>query len=566
MRLFLRLIISTTLCLLACTSAIAAPSVHVSVDKNYDAIGQHITYLREDVQPLTIEQARNAYANGKFSNWSKPVLSFGIGTSPVWARFTIENSNSDKSYRRLIIENSWLDLAEIFIIKDGVLVTQENIGDSLPFSERDPEHRFLALDHEYAPGLSEVYIRASTPDPMVLPIFFGDLESSSARDVFNGYSYGIFYGILVALLLYNLLIYFSIKQSRYFYYVLYLSMFMLMNISYTGHGYTSIWTNSLWAQQWMNPIFISLSATTGIIFAFSFLNIRKLFPRLFFYTSIFCLLFCTTQLIFIGLDMQAISVASSIAFVMFFSAFTFYCAIISFNRGHRDAIYYLVATIATLIGAAITALTVWAIIPYTTLSYRAAEIAISIDALLLSMALAEQIRRAHKEKAQAQQLARLDMLTSLNNRRAFDELCKPIWHNAIRHKHRLCIILLDIDEFKSINDNHGHAAGDLVLKEVSIALKNTIREGDIIARWGGEEFAIMLPLTSIEDGVHMAERIRKTVSEMQVMYGISKIKTTVSLGVAQRDENTETIDELFKIADAGLYQAKQTGRNKVCAA
>lgn len=560
------LIILITLYLLACTSASADSPTPVSVNHNYDAIGQHVVYLQEKDTPLTIEQARSAYSSGKFSNWNKPVLSFGIGTSPVWIRFTVDNSNHEKTNRRLIIENSWLDLAELYIVKNGVIVEQKKSGDRLLFTERAPRHRFLVFDHEYATGLSEVYIRASTPDPMVLPVFFGNLESSSARDVFNGYSYGIFYGILIALLLYNLSLFLSIKQARYFFYVLYLSMFLFMNLSYTGHGYAMIWSDSVWAQQWMNPIFITLAATTGIIFAFSFLNIRKLFPRLFFYTSIFCLLFGTTQLVLIGLDKQSISVATSIAFVMFFSVFTFYCAIISFHRGHRDAIYYLVATIATLIGAGITALTVWAIIPYTILTYRAAEIAISTDALLLSMALAEQIRRAHKEKLQAQQLARIDMLTKLNNRRAFNEICSPIWHNAIRHKHKLCIILLDIDEFKLINDNHGHAAGDLVLKEVANVLHDAIREGDVLARWGGEEFAIMLPLTSLEDAVNMAERIRETVSSMPVTYGISKIKTTISSGVAQIDSNTKSIEDLFTIADAGLYQAKQTGRNKVCAA
>lgn len=566
MHLFYTFLSSALLLLSAGTYATADTPAAVSVNNNYAAIGEHITYLREDDQSITIEKARQAFQSGQFSNWTKPVLSFGIGTSPVWIRFTIENNNPEKSLRRIIIENSWLDLAEFYIVEQDKIIAQKKIGDSLLFTERVPNHRFLVFDHEYKPGLSEVYIRASTPDPMVLPIFFGDLEASSSRDVFNGYSYGILYGILVALLLYNLLLYLSINQIRYFYYVLYLSMFLLMNMSYTGHGYAMFWSGSVWAQKWMNPILITLVAITGITFAFSFLNIRKLFPRLFFYTSAFCSLFCLLQLVLIFTNMQAVSVATSIIFVMFFSAFTLYCALISVRRGHRDAIYYLIATIATLVGAAVTALTVWAIIPYSTLSYRAAEIAVSIDALLLSMALAEQIRRAHKEKTAAQQLARIDMLTKLNNRRAFNDLCGPIWHNTIRHSHKLCIILLDIDEFKMINDKHGHAAGDEVLKKVASVLDNIVREGDVLARWGGEEFAIMLPLTSLDDAINMAERIRETVADTQVMYGISKIKTTISSGVAQIDSSSKSIEELFTLADAGLYQAKQSGRNKVCAA
>jgi diguanylate cyclase (GGDEF)-like protein len=552
--------------LAACSVVNAGQTSALSVDNNYDAIGQHVAYLQEDDQPLTITQVKDAYTSGEFQNWDRPVLSFGIGTSPVWIRFTVVNDTPEEVLRRLIIENSWLDLAELYIFNEGNLVEHRQSGDMYRFTERTPKHRFLTFDHRYKPGLSEIYIRAATPDPMVLPIFFGDMEYSSARDVFNGYSYGIFYGILIALLLYNLSLFLSIKQPRYFYYVLYLSMFMFMNISYTGHGFSMIWPGSVWAQQWINPISISLAAITGVVFAFSFLDIPKLFPRLFIYTRAFIILFGVLQLSLIGLKLQTISVSVAIGLVMLFSVFTFYCAIISFHKGHRDAVYYLAATVATIIGAATTALTVWAVIPYTILSYRAAEIAISIDALLLSMALAEQIRRANKEKLQAQQLARIDMLTKLNNRRAFNELCTPIWHNAIRHKHKLCIILLDIDEFKSINDNHGHTAGDLVLKEVAKILSHTIREGDVLARWGGEEFAVLLPMTSLEDAALMANRIRETVANLRVKYGISKIRTTISAGVAQLDSDTQSIEDLFTIADAGLYQAKQTGRNRVCAA
>ena len=318
-------------------------------------------------------------------------------------------------------------------------------------------------------------------------------------------------------------------------------------------------------QKWINPISISLVATTGIIFAFSFLKTRDLFPRLYYKTIVFSVFFWGLQLLFMLLNMQTASVVVAIAFVMFFSAFTLYAAIISFHKGHSDAIYYLIASIATLIGIAVTALTVWAIIPYSLLTYRAAEIAVSLDAVLLSIALAEQFRRAQKETAVAQQLARIDMLTNLNNRRAFNEISAPIWHNAIRHKHELCIILLDIDEFKSINDTYGHSAGDQVLREISAALDNIVREGDVLARWGGEEFAIMLPQTSLDHAIKMAERIRKTISRLQVVTETAVIKTTVSLGVAQKNNNTSSIDKLFTIADAGLYQAKTTGRNMVCA-
>jgi len=552
--------------LLAVFSHAHAGSVSpVLTSNNYDAIGEHSQFLIETEKVLSFDQVVEAFKSGQFSKWGKPVLSFGIGVKPLWLKFDIHNQSDKTHLRRLIIETSWLDSAEVYIVKNRQLISRQKTGDTFPFDSRPVDHRFFAFDNEYAPGTSEIYIRVETPDPMVLPIFFGDLTSSSNRDIFNGYSYGMLYGIIIGLLLYNLFIYLTIRQPRYLYYVLYLSMFLLMNLSYTGHGYANFWSGSIWLQRWINPVSIAIFAATGIMFALSFLKIKKLFPQLYFHTIFACAFVCCLLVMFVALNMQTVSVAFSIIFVMSFSVFTVYCAIISFNKGHRDAIYYLVATIATLIGSAITALTVWAIIPYTTLTYRAAEISVSLDAILLSIALAEQIRRANKEKLQAQLLARTDMLTGLNNRRAFIEISTPIWHNAIRHNHELCIILLDIDKFKLINDSYGHGAGDAVLKEISSVLDKTVRDGDVLARWGGEEFAILLPQTSLEQAKLMAERIRQIVADMKIIYESEIIKTTVSLGVSQKNIKTKTIDNVFTAADSCLYFAKQSGRNKVCA-
>lgn len=557
--------LSILLSLYANSSVFAGTAEPLSAHKNYTAIGEYIQYLQEKDRALTLDEARHAYISNQFTPWNKPVVSIAIGTAPVWLRFTIINDGTNTIHRRLIIENSWLDLAHIHIIKDGNIIHQQKAGDSLPYKQRAVDHRFLIFDFEYTPGLYEVYIYTQTPDPMVLPIFFGDLESSHERDVFNGYSYGLLYGLIIGLLLYNLSLYISIKQKRYFYYVLYLLSFLIMNFSYTGHAYNTFWPDSVFTQKWLNPISISIFSTTGIMFGFSFLNVRKLLPRIYSRTIILCAIFWALQLSLVLFNLQTLSVMLAIAFVMFFSVFTFYCAIICFNQGHKDAMYYIIATVATMIGAAITSLSVLAIIPYTTLSYRAAEITISIDALLLSIALAMQFRRAQEDKLEAQQLARIDMLTSLNNRRAFNELSSPLWHNSIRHEHETCVILLDLDEFKSINDKYGHAAGDDVLKEISGVLNTIVREGDVLARWGGEEFIIMLPQTSLYQATKTAERIREIISKLTIKTKLHNITVSASLGIAQSSHNTKKLDHLIQLADKGLYQAKNSGRNKICA-
>ncbi len=125
--------------------------------------------------------------------------------------------------------------------------------------------------------------------------------------------------------------------------------------------------------------------------------------------------------------------------------------------------------------------------------------------------------------------------------------------------------MFDIDYFKGINDTFGHSVGDVVLQEIVKISRDILREIDIIGRIGGEEFAILLPETDIEEAVQVAQRLCDTISEAEVSASDKKLKFTASFGVVFADKlNKLTIDELLNQADNALYQAKKSGRNKVC--
>ena len=165
--------------------------------------------------------------------------------------------------------------------------------------------------------------------------------------------------------------------------------------------------------------------------------------------------------------------------------------------------------------------------------------------------------------------ATLDALTSFYNRDQLDKRIKQETASARRQKTSLCAIMADIDFFKQINDTYGHAAGDYVLKTIASIIRTQLREYDIAGRYGGEEFAILLPFTKIDEASMVAERLRKSV-ENKVM-NISKINpdtqnkninVTISLGVYQFKFN-DSENDLLNNADKALYEAKETGRNKV---
>jgi len=163
--------------------------------------------------------------------------------------------------------------------------------------------------------------------------------------------------------------------------------------------------------------------------------------------------------------------------------------------------------------------------------------------------------------------AQVDYLTGLSNRRHFIEEGEAELARALRYKKPLSLMMLDIDLFKLVNDTHGHKAGDIVLQKVSQLCEGALREVDIIGRLGGEEFAILLPETMLEKAVEVAERIRLLIAHTEIALEIGlPLHATVSIGVVTLKGKEINIDTLLHQADEALYEAKRTGRNKVCIA
>lgn len=163
------------------------------------------------------------------------------------------------------------------------------------------------------------------------------------------------------------------------------------------------------------------------------------------------------------------------------------------------------------------------------------------------------------DKKKVETLSITDHLTGLYNRLKLDDVLNYEIAQSTRYATQFSIILVDIDHFKSINDNHGHLVGDQVIKEISVLLKSNARETDTIGRWGGEEFLIILPHTGIKDARQYAEKIRESV-DTHVFPVVKHI--TSSFGVSEF-KNGDTVDALVSRADEALYRAKSMGRNRV---
>lgn len=163
--------------------------------------------------------------------------------------------------------------------------------------------------------------------------------------------------------------------------------------------------------------------------------------------------------------------------------------------------------------------------------------------------------------------ARFDPVTGVANRRYFAEMVETEITRSSRYGKPLSILMMDIDNFKEVNDAYGHQAGDNVLQAVNKTCKIVLREVDTVGRWGGDEFAILLPETPPAIAVQVAERLRVAIGSTAVSLEIhSPFHFSVSIGCASRITKDDNMDTILNLADKALYDAKRTGRNRVCAA
>jgi len=213
--------------------------------------------------------------------------------------------------------------------------------------------------------------------------------------------------------------------------------------------------------------------------------------------------------------------------------------------------YFLLSGSSMFIGLAIAS------ILFFVSSVRAAR--------FLSKTLNQNFLMTHELEAsriKAERLANIDDLTGLHTRRAFYELGKVLSNSSQRNAQPLSIIIMDIDNFKRINDSYGHAAGDSALMQVGKIMRERLRKSDISGRIGGEEFAVILPGTSLQQSFQLAEALRKQIEELSIQSEDKTIRITASFGVASGMDDLDTLGEH---ADKAMYRSKQSGRNAVTA-
>lgn len=578
-----------------CSSCVYGEEVKTIPEGISASIGHGIEYIQDPDESLTIEEVMRLP-----DGWSKTadeVFNKGYNTSAWWLKIQLHNPHP---YTEWFLEVAYavLDYLDLYIVKEGEIQESYRMGDKLKFRQRPIEHRYFVVPLSIPQSEQvTVYLKVKSSSSVQVPITLWERNNFNAADIGRTAIHGIYYGGLVIIAIYNLLIYLALGERTYLYYVGYVLAMFLFMASLNGWAFQFLWPL---ATQWNDTaILVSLTFVVlfGIVFTRRFLDFRKLAHSLVLSANLFVVLSVTT---IVACFVIPYSVGIRLVIVLAVAAciYALGAGLFAWYKKHPSANIYVIAWSGLIFGGIILALNKFHILPSNLFTDYATQAGSLMEVVLLSFALAERINkeRALRFKAQQdalavqqqaneelekrvaartleleeankklQELSDTDQLTGLKNRRYLNHYLDEEVARAARYQHQIAVLLIDIDHFKAVNDTYGHLIGDDCLTEVAKRIGQQMRwPTDLAARYGGEEFCVVLPETDLKGAATVAERIREKVHSRPIDTREMNLDTSVSIGVYAEVPNSPDLSSDFLArADEALYQAKENGRNRV---
>jgi two-component system, sensor histidine kinase LadS len=587
----------------AWASAVVLPS---AADGSVHIIGE-ASVLVDAERDLTIETVRAPEAVERF----RPIeadsgdISLGYSSAPHWLRFDVRAPYSGAAPQRsrwfLEVAYPALDRVEFYVGDDTEPLVA---GDRVAFSTRPVAHRNLVFPLDLLPGESTtVILKVETEGSLTIPLVLWDASAFNLNTQKSYSLLALYYGALAALLLYNFLLYLSIRDRRYLEYVLMLSGMLVGQVSYNGFGNQFLWPESTWWGHIALPVGLAFSGVFSAMFARSFLGTRASAPWLDRILLGFAALFAINIAAMFVLPYVYGAAALPVLGILF--------ALTAVASGVRcwmkdvpGAELYLLAWTAVLLGAAVVAARYHTWVPTNVFTTYAMQVGSALEMLLLSFALANSINILRRERTRAQNealasqarlvqtlqrseqvlaqrvaqrtleleraneqlernqerlehIAHHDPLTGLANRLLLDDRIEHGITRARRHNARMVVLLADLDGFKPVNDELGHAAGDELLVAVAGRLQHLVRAEDTVARLGGDEFVLVLEeVFDTEDANRVASGVAEELAKPFQIRG-GNVTISASVGFAFFPEDGKDAASLLQAADKAMYHQKE---------
>ncbi|GAA4502615.1 diguanylate cyclase [Pseudaeromonas paramecii] len=522
------------------------------------SLGEAAAYLEDTRGELSFDKVRALPALA-FTPVGWPVFSRPFTRSSYWFRVPLNNPDAHSLTRLLWLDAPWLHRIDGYLLAADGQLTRFILGNGLPFERRSlpliPPNQRLVLP----PGDSLLYLRVQTPDPFIVSLNLMPERDFLLDQGTRSLHTGLIYGAILCLLLFNLLL-FPTAGGRYqLAYVGYLGSFLLMNAAYNNYTFPLLFAQHPDWQDWMQSGAIFAFLITGLVFTRSFLGLAQRHRRLGRLTRRLI-----WGLLGIALLSPVLGYATHVHLAILLSSLTSsYCCLVgcySWWRGNGSARFFLLGAASGLLGTLVTALTVMGVLPYSYLGYKALDLGLVLDGVLMSLALADRLKQTREDQLRAQLEATTDSLTGLLNRRAFENQAGELLARAQRGA-PLAALALDLDGFKQLNDTQGHLCGDAMLRHVARLIDARRRINDRAYRLGGDEFLILLPDTDEAQASALLQRLQRCFACQPLHYQGQVLPVRLSLGLGQWQRGDGSLAGLLKRADQAMYAHKHQGRS-----
>ena len=476
-------IITRLVAFLAVFSISSALDAAITVDGNQASylLGNHIEFLEEKNSTLSLADVMSAQQASRFQPAKGPIPNFGQVNSAFWFKIKLNHQMPEQTHWLLELDFPYLDHLEFYAPDSTGRYTQVITGDKYPFSQRPIKTHSFVFDVDLEPKqITTLLFRIQTATSLQLPLILWGPDEFIKNNSQKRYGLGIFYGILLVMIFYNLFIFISVRDISYFYYISYISLILMAQLSINGLAFEYLWPNSPTMTNLSVPLFLDLAIFTAIIFARSFLQTKEYSTVLDFvlkgFASLAMLAAIATLVINSSLALKlAIALNLSVGIALLITS------IYGVIKKQRRAYFFLAAWTTLCVGAILISLLSVGLIPVNFVTLYSGQIGIVIEILILSLALADRINTEKAEKIKAIQAT---LLASENTRQAEQQLVYQSLHDPLTgcpnrifyHQHLqqwlkngksvdgdLAIVCVQLNNFHDINYTLGYDTGDEVL-------------------------------------------------------------------------------------------------------
>jgi diguanylate cyclase (GGDEF)-like protein len=588
------------LCAAGANAFVPAATVRLDGNERGALVTPSAQVLEDRSATLTFGQVRVA------EGWQagpRDALVFGFSNSVWWVRWRAVN-DSDRTITAMFdLGSPRQDYVQWRVVRPGGGVEESYSGDRLPFAQRQARTRNFALPVRLAPHESvELYLRLQSYDGLfeAMPLKVFGFDQFTTSTTTENQVLTLFHGGLLALALYNLLLFFATRERNFGLYVAYLASFLLWSYTFRGYSFQYLWPGFPGFNNDILTVFAACIFGTIGVFASAYLRLRELAPRWLFNTN--RTLAAINFLVIVPALLGYYAVGAGIGLVAggLMAMVTLGTGIWLLMRGLRQAKFFVAAFALVGIGAASYILQIVAVLPTNWFTSWGMQLGSALEVLLLALGLADSMNTLKADKIAAERKARevqealnaqlaqqvtertealelsnrrlhelaiTDEQTGAFNRRHFTAFCQA----ALAHREGdepMAFCMFDLDHFKRFNERYGKPAGDAALRDIAQAVKSELRRAsDVLFRLGGEEFGVLYTASSPDAAKQFVECLRAAIRRVQVVDENNPTgNLTATFGAGWWDNAVThrlTPDQMYAVADNMLYEAKEAGRDRL---